>query len=122
MSICGGNFSFFSASSWSCESYLNSNDTNFPILRPKFSSVNLNTYYNNPTTFSLTTTNYLDCLQKWKPNDQDLNSIDAYKCALILNANATQKKEVNTKAQKLLGSRSGHTFIIFAPIHFTIPT
>jgi hypothetical protein len=123
MSICGGNFSFFSASSQSRESCLSSNNTNFLLSRPNFSSVNLNTYYNNPTTFSLTTTSYLDRLQKCKPNDQDLSSMDAYKCALKLNANATHtKKKVNTKVGKLLRSRSSHTFIISAPIHFTILT
>jgi hypothetical protein len=63
-----------------------------PISRPNFLGVNLNTYYSNPTTFSLTTTNYLDCLQKCKINDQDLSSIDANKCALKPNANATQEK------------------------------
>jgi len=50
-----------------------------------------NTCNNNLTIFSLTTTNYLDCLQKCKPDDQDLSSIDAYKCALKPHANATQK-------------------------------
>jgi len=93
MSICGGNFSFFFASSRSHESCLSSNNTNFPLSRPKFSSVNLNTYCNNPTRFSLTTTSYLDCLQKCKPNDQDLSSINAYKCALKLNAYATHTKK-----------------------------
>jgi hypothetical protein len=55
--------------------------------------VNLNTWYSNPITFSFTTTCYLDCLQKCKPNDQDLILINANKCALKPNANATQKKE-----------------------------
>jgi hypothetical protein len=89
MSICGGNFSFFSTSNRSYESWFDSNDTKFPISRPNFPSVHLNTCYNNPTTFSLTTTNYLHCLQKCKPNDQDMKSVDVDKCALKQDANAT---------------------------------
>ncbi len=125
MYICGGNFSFFFASGQSYESCLNSNNINFPISKPNFPSVNLNTCYNNPPIFFITTTSYLDCLQTFKPNDEDLNLIDADKCALKLDANATQKNlktEVNTKAWRLPKSRSSHTFIIFAPIHFTLLT
>jgi hypothetical protein len=91
MSICGGNFSFFFAFGQSYESCFNSNATNFPISRPNFPNVNLNTYYNNLITLSLTTTSYLDYLQKWKFNDQDLSTIDVNKCALKPDANATQK-------------------------------
>jgi hypothetical protein len=90
MSICGGHFSFFSTSSQSYEFCFRFNDTNFLVSKPSFPSVNLNTYYNNPITFSLTTNNYLDCLQNCKPNDQDMSSIDADKYALKPNANATQ--------------------------------
>jgi hypothetical protein len=90
MSINGGNFSFFYASSWNYEFCLSPNDIDFLVSRPNFLGVNLNTCYSNPTTFSLTTTNYLDCLQKCKPNYQDLSLIDVVKCALKQDANATQ--------------------------------
>jgi hypothetical protein len=90
MSICGGIFSFFSTFGRSYESCFNSNNTDFPISKPSFPGVNLNTRYNNLITFSLTTTNYSNCLPKCKPNDQDLSSINANKCALKPNANATQ--------------------------------
>jgi hypothetical protein len=101
MYICGGNFSFFFASSQSYEFYLSSNGINFPISGPNFPSVNLNTCYNNPTTFSLTTTSYLDCLQKCKPNDEDLNLIDVGKCALKPDENATQKIKIQRLIQRL---------------------
>lgn len=91
MSICGRNFSFLSASGQSFESCLSSNGIDFPVLRPNFLGVNLNTYNNNPITFSLTTTNYLDCLQKFKLNHQDLSLINAHECALKLDPNAIQK-------------------------------
>jgi hypothetical protein len=90
MSICGGIFSLFSTFGQSYESCLSSNGTYFVVSKPIFSSVNLITYYNNLTTFSLTTISYLDCLIIRKPNDQDLSSIDADKCGLKPNANATQ--------------------------------
>ncbi len=125
MSICGGSISFFSTSSWSYESCFSSNSTKFPISRPNFPGVNLNTWYNNPTIFSLTTTNYLHCLQKCKPTNQNLSLIDVDKCVLKLNANATLKNlktKVNTKARRLSRSRSSHTFIIPTPIHFIIPS
>ncbi len=64
---------------------------NFLYQNLVFPNVNLNTCYNNPTTFSLTTTSYLDCLQKCKPNDEDLSSINVDKCALKPNASVTQK-------------------------------
>jgi hypothetical protein len=91
MSICGGNLSFFSTSSRSYESYFSSNGIELPISKPSFPSVNLNICYNNPIIFSITTTNYLYCLQKCKPNDQNLSSINVDKCALKSNVNATQK-------------------------------
>jgi hypothetical protein len=91
MSICKGSFSFFSAFGQSYESCFSSNSTKFPISRPNFPSVKLSTCYNSLVTFSLTTASYLHCLQKCKPNDQDLSSIDANKCALKRNANATLK-------------------------------
>jgi hypothetical protein len=91
MSIYGGSFSFFFVSSQSYESYLNPNGTNFLVSKPNFPSVNLNTCYNNPISFSLTTISYLDYLQKCKPNDQDLRLINADNYALKPNANVTQK-------------------------------
>jgi hypothetical protein len=91
MYICGGTFSFFFASGQSYESCLSSNGINFPISRPNFPRVNLSTCYNNPTTFSLTTISYLNCLQKCKPNDEDLNLINAKKCALKPGENVTQQ-------------------------------
>jgi hypothetical protein len=45
MYICRGNFSFFFAFDQSCESCLSFNSINFPISRPNFPSVNLNTCY-----------------------------------------------------------------------------
>jgi hypothetical protein len=64
MSICGDNFSFFSASSQSYEFFFNPNNIYFIVSRPNFLSVNLN-------------------------NDQDMSSIDANKCFLKPDANAT---------------------------------
>jgi hypothetical protein len=72
MSIYGSSFSFFFASRQSYEFFFSFNDIDFPISKLSFPSVNLNTYYNNPITFSLATTSYLDCLQNYKPNDQDM--------------------------------------------------
>jgi hypothetical protein len=91
MSICGGNFSFFSAFGQSYEFCFSFNDIDCLVSKLNFPSVILNTYYNHPTIFSLPTTSYLDCLQNCKCNDQDMSSIDANKCALKPNANATQK-------------------------------
>jgi hypothetical protein len=63
----------------------------FSYIKTQFSKCEFEYCYNNPIIFSLTTISYLDCLQKCKPNDEDLNLIDADKCALKPNANATQK-------------------------------
>jgi hypothetical protein len=127
MSICGCNFSFFSTFGWSFESCLSSNGIDFPVSRPNFLGVNLNTYYNNPTTFSFTTTNYLDCLQKCKLNHQDLSLINADECALKLDPNATQK--IQRIIQRLedyldqdlvIPSSSLHLFTSQFPLHLSI--